>query len=308
MHYSIDYHFSFFYSNPMKNTNTNEKAFFQGHLLEQNPNIILPEHFSANFPLHWHRFVEILACPADAQLTNKPTIQLNQETFVMNPGDIVFIWSGELHSISHNDDSTIVGIQCSSSLFNELTEFAQYLHLFRTFHHMKSDEYPELTMQLWDHIKRMSSTKREGKPFWGIEALISLYEMFIDFGMYIRNNMPLEMDESAENNTYLKKVMVACNYITENCEQPLSLGEVAGYVGFSECYFSKLFKKATKLNFVEYVTMQRIKQAQGLLAETSTPITDIAYKAGFKSISTFNRVFKEYRGCSPTEYRKYYVK
>lgn len=292
----------------MKNTVNTETAFFQGHLLEQNPNIILPENFSSDFPLHWHKFVEIIACPADSKLTISPVVQVNQDTYELNPGDIVFIWSGELHSISGNLDSSLLGIQFSANQFNELTELAQYLHFFRTFHHMKSDDYPELSLQLHEHMKHMVNSKRDGQPFCGIEALISLYELFIDFGMYIRNNMSLDSDEHSENNTYIQKVMVACNYITENCEQTLSLKEVADYVGFSECYFSKLFKKATKLNFVEYVTMQRIKQAQGLLAETSTPITDIAYKAGFKSISTFNRVFKEYRGCSPTEYRKYYVK
>lgn len=285
-----------------------EQAFFQGHLLEKNPNIILPNLFSTNFPLHWHRFVEILALPADAQLTKSPKVQVNQEVYVMNPGDVVFAWSGEIHSISDNDDQQLIGLQFSGTQLNELQDFAQYIPLFRTFHHIKMDEHPELSEHLFVHIKMMISAKLEGKPFWGVEAMISMYEMFIAFGNYIRNNMVIEVEDKTETASYFQKVMIACNYIIDNCEQTLSLKEVADYVGFSECYFSKLFKKATKINFVEYVTIQRIKQAQALLADSTIPITEIAYKAGFKSISTFNRVFKEYRGCSPTEYRKYFVK
>lgn len=248
----------------MKKPLNSKNAFFQGHLLEQNPNIILPEHFCPAFPLHWHRFLEILVIPADVQLTTSPTVQVNQDSFVMNPGDVIFIWSGELHSISGNIDSNLIGLQCSASLLNELTELSQYIHFFRAFHHVRAEDYPELTMKISAHMKHMVATKREDRPFGGIEALISLYEIFIDFGMYVRNNMSIEIDEASKRNSYLKKVMTACNYITENCEQSLSLGDVAGYIGFSECYFSKLFKKATKLNFVEYVTIQRIKKAQSL--------------------------------------------
>ena len=36
-------------------------------------------------------------------------------------------------------------------------------------------------------------------------------------------------------------------------------------------------------------------------------ITSIAMESGFKSISTFNRVFQTYKGCSPSEFKKHYL-
>ena len=95
-------------------------------------------------------------------------------------------------------------------------------------------------------------------------------------------------------------------YIQEHCEEPLTLDSIANYVGFSPCYFSRYFKKVTSYNFVEYLMMQRVKRMQMLLTNNSLSITDAAYQAGFKSISTLNRVFRQYSGCSPSEYRKYY--
>ena len=95
--------------------------------------------------------------------------------------------------------------------------------------------------------------------------------------------------------------------LCEREEQELTLESVADYIGFSSCYFSRIFKQATGYHFVEYLTLQRVKRAQALLSDTSLNITDISYQSGFKSISTFNRVFKQYRSCSPREYRQYYL-
>ncbi len=104
----------------------------------------------------------------------------------------------------------------------------------------------------------------------------------------------------------LSKIQAACTYISENCEHELSLTDVANHTGYSHAYFSKLFKKITSCSFVEYLTAQRLKTAQVLLADFDIPVTEVAYRSGFKSISTFNRVFRQYKGCSPSDFRKYY--
>ena len=46
--------------------------------------------------------------------------------------------------------------------------------------------------------------------------------------------------------------------------------------------------------------------AEDLLIHTRQSIQDIALSAGFGSIATFNRVFRESRGCTPSRYREIY--
>ena len=41
-----------------------------------------------------------------------------------------------------------------------------------------------------------------------------------------------------------------------------------------------------------------------LLADMDVPVTEVALRSGFGSIATFNRVFKQYEGVTPTQYRK----
>ena len=72
----------------------------------------------------------------------------------------------------------------------------------------------------------------------------------------------------------------------------------------STFYFCKLFKKATGLNFTDYVSRVRIEKAKNLLLNPNTRISEVAYEVGFQSLTHFNRVFRKVVGQSPTEFRK----
>lgn len=58
-------------------------------------------------------------------------------------------------------------------------------------------------------------------------------------------------------------------------------------------------------NFPDFINQYRIEEAkQRLLAEPTTPVLNIALDIGYRSVSSFNRVFKEHTQCSPSEFRK----
>ena len=58
------------------------------------------------------------------------------------------------------------------------------------------------------------------------------------------------------------------------------------------------------MTFMAYLNEYRIGKVQQLLAQRNKNMTEIAEAAGFASIKTFNRVFKESTGLSPTQYQK----
>jgi AraC-like DNA-binding protein/ligand-binding sensor protein len=84
----------------------------------------------------------------------------------------------------------------------------------------------------------------------------------------------------------------------------LSLGMIAGMVKVSAGYFSELFKKATGINFVEYVARLRVEKAKFLLQQPDVRISEVAFEVGFQSLSQFNRAFKKYAGMTPGEWRE----
>ncbi len=75
---------------------------------------------------------------------------------------------------------------------------------------------------------------------------------------------------------------------------------------FSKFYFSRLFKQFTDVSFYKYVNQKRIEKAAKMLTEPNISITNVALSCGFESLSSFIRMFKIVKGCTPTEFRNMY--
>ncbi|MCM1569028.1 MAG: helix-turn-helix transcriptional regulator [Roseburia sp.] len=243
----------------------------------------------------------------DAPNTGALRLRVHQTDYLLHPGCLLFVWPGELHEILQNKGG-LIGLQFSPLLLNELPDFAPFLHLFRNCHYISPESSPALAENIQAHIQHILKLQSAPGNFHDVEALICLLELFMELGKHIENTLARDIAQGSGNaGKTLEKINAACSFISQNCEQELTLETVAEHIGFSACYFSRVFKQTTHYNFVEYLTMQRVKRAQALLADSHIAITELAYQSGFKSISTFNRVFRQLRGCSPSEYRKYYL-
>ncbi len=280
---------------------------FENLHFDQLINVIGKRYCADTFPMHWHKYVEIVAFPEDANYKQPAIIQVNNTVYTMKPGDIIMVWPGALHEYLGNPDEAIVILQFQPSLCTELPDFAPYLNLFRTIEQISPDSQPGLAQNMMQSICRIVDIQEQKQPFHGVEAVINLYDMFMELGIYI-NNTILKGTSAKETRTsqFFEKITLACSYIADNCRQTLRLEEVADYAGFSPCYFSRIFKQATGCSYVDYLNLQRLKHAQSLLSDTNLTITEISFQSGFKSISTFNRIFLQHEGCSPREYRRYY--
>jgi Response regulator containing CheY-like receiver domain and AraC-type DNA-binding domain len=95
----------------------------------------------------------------------------------------------------------------------------------------------------------------------------------------------------------------ARKFIHEHSDEELSLTQMAKTVNISGNHLSEKFKQVTGINFVEYVARTRFEKARTLLHDVDLRISEIAFAAGFQSLSQFNRVFRKFSGKSPTEYR-----
>ena len=71
-----------------------------------------------------------------------------------------------------------------------------------------------------------------------------------------------------------------------------------------EKYLSSNIHTLTGMNFAKFRSIYRINHAKQLLNNEAVSICEAAFSSGFSSINTFNRVFKEFVGTTPTDYRK----
>jgi AraC-like DNA-binding protein len=99
------------------------------------------------------------------------------------------------------------------------------------------------------------------------------------------------------------RIWKARNYIDQHAGEELSLTKVAKAADTSANYLSEKFKEAVGINFVRYVARARYEKAAALLGNGDLRVSEIAFAAGFQSLSQFNRVFKKFSGKSPSDYR-----
>ena len=86
----------------------------------------------------------------------------------------------------------------------------------------------------------------------------------------------------------------------------ITLDDLAKMAGYSKYHFSRIFKKYSRTTFISFLNHRRIKAAEMLLLDENISVTEAAMQVGFSSLTTFNRVFREIKGCTPTEFRKLY--
>lgn len=99
-------------------------------------------------------------------------------------------------------------------------------------------------------------------------------------------------------------IRTAKTYIDEHYSQKISLEDVAGHAYISPNYLSSLFKKEMGINFIEYVTEVRLREAKKLLDDVKYSMVDVAQMVGYKDVGHFCNVFLKKYGISPTAYRK----
>jgi YesN/AraC family two-component response regulator len=131
-----------------------------------------------------------------------------------------------------------------------------------------------------------------------LNSVTKLLAIFAEH-LAIKNNEATTWRSTAESPIVTR----AREYIEANHAEELSLRQVAQAVHVSAFYLCKLFKKATGINFTEFVSRIRLEKAKQLLLNQNLRVSEIAYEVGFQSLTHFNRTFKKVMGQSPTEYR-----
>ncbi|HEX9957475.1 MAG TPA: AraC family transcriptional regulator, partial [Fibrella sp.] len=86
--------------------------------------------------------------------------------------------------------------------------------------------------------------------------------------------------------------------------ESIKLDTVADLAGLTPSAFCRYFKVRTNKTFVDFVTEVRIGHACKLLINSDLSISQIGYESGFRTMSNFNRQFRDVTGQTPSQYVK----
>ncbi len=95
------------------------------------------------------------------------------------------------------------------------------------------------------------------------------------------------------------------NYIDSNYTMVQSVSDIAVSCGVSESYIHRVVKQTTSLTVKKYINRLRLRHAIHEIECTNNSFAIISKSCGFQSVSYFYRVFKNYYGRTPTQYREH---
>ncbi|WOO39704.1 AraC family transcriptional regulator [Rubellicoccus peritrichatus] len=93
-------------------------------------------------------------------------------------------------------------------------------------------------------------------------------------------------------------------FLREHPEEDCSVEYLASEVGLSRSHYTRRFSGLAGLSPNAFHIQQRLRQAAGLLRDSSMTVTEIAEALGYRDVYFFSRQFKKHEGMSPLDYRQ----
>ena len=159
----------------MKNDST---SFFENnHFANSYVYDISISHVPAYFGLHWHHYIEIVLAQDDGII-----YEVNGETFPLKPGDLLFIWPGELHAVSTtNREHRLIMLQLDADFLEKRVDFQSVAYLFYQIRLLNQNNFPEIE-KLRGFLTELRRLSLSGISFSELRGCVLLYQFFILLG------------------------------------------------------------------------------------------------------------------------------
>ncbi len=246
------------------------------------------------------------------------------EMVYMKKGNAVFEIADQAAALGPNDIVIIKPKQYHKFIVK--SETCEFIVLSFKFESRVNGEYSEVPME--DFLNFVSS--RETGPFISLkvsqknEIIVLMnrilkeresvepgseflnYLLVLELFVLLSRALKMEWENSIKGKSpkLRELINISVNYIHNNFERDISLGDIAKFVFLSPSYFTRAFKEETGMSPISYLLKIRIERAKELLADTGLKISDIALSVGFSNQQRFNEMFKKYAKLTPLQYRK----
>jgi AraC family transcriptional regulator len=247
----------------------------------------IPEHSVSN-----HKIVIHLA-----SVTIEQEIDRQLRLTKVYPGDICILPANTLHKCRWIDSTEFLTISVESKLINSIAnrlnpaENIEILPIFA----QKEPLIQQIGLSL---LGELQSQQIMNGCYVNSLVDILIMRLLKEYGRKIPKNFELGEGLNAF------KLQQALDYINNNLDRELRLADIAFTLKMSPFYFARSFKQSMGIPPYQYLTQRRIDRAKLLLSNSSLSILEIVQSIGFRSQSHFTRVFREYTGTTPKQYRR----
>lgn len=219
--------------------------------------------------------------------------------YQVDPGDLIIIPPAQLHQTTQNGPSDYERYllnfhpQDHSAFIRSIGQDA-----FESLLSIGCVCFPPATARhVRQTLEQLEQQLASPSPYAGAISAHLLQDILLQILCYGEKKAPY-LGESAD------KIQQIARYISFHYDQPITLADAAARATMEATYFSKRFKALTGFGFHKYLTHTRLLAAQRLLRETDLSVNAVAEQCGFSDANHFGNVFRHWKGCSPSQYRK----
>lgn len=102
-----------------------------------------------------------------------------------------------------------------------------------------------------------------------------------------------------------QRIDTVIKYISDNYSSYITLQDVSDIACMTSNSFCRFFKKMTNKSFTQFLNEVRIRNASRMLIQDEgIQVSEVGYAVGYKSITNFNRQFKQIMGSTPKGYNQ----
>lgn len=155
------------------------------------------------------------------------------------------------------------------------------------------------------------SPRMAGKLLLAIDIMHRGEEFYLEEAKGILDSFLLELargrsGERENGKDVWKRELLsnALDYIGGHYMEMIRIEELAELCHISQTHFRRIFSACMNMGPLEYINTVCIREACELLKKTDALVSDVAFRCGFSTLSTFNRNFRQVTGSSPAEWRR----
>lgn len=252
---------------------------------------------------HWHIPLE-----AVMPLEGGYTAVCGELCQKLEEGDIALIAPGAVHALEAPPRGRRLFLQADISCFAEIQELDSLFLRLPPLVVLRKDHASAIYEDAVRCMERICAEHKAGHAFTELSIYSELFRLLTLAGRYFACGQAEGESGNPGIYRYKERILHSCSYIKAHLEEPLTLEQAAAASGFSKYHFAHIFREFMGISFYQYLNQKRMDNAQMLLANPDCTVTEAAMLSGFTSISSFNRMFRKCRGCTPTMYRERYFK
>ena len=269
------------------------------------------EMFMEHVRWHWHTEIEI-----DFIKEGRAEYRVGEQNFTLSAGQAVLINQNIMHCIKAADESPCVIMSLIFSpnfLFPQKDSVTAKNYLlpiqsdegFRTRIFDPKDRFGRNVISYLEDIIYCNLQKEFGYELQTQSLLCHLWLLFLSKADTERIHATADVTPKKSMNPDEMRIKDAIVFIAGNYSDSITLEDIADSIHISKSECCRCFKRAVNMTPFEYLMHYRIlKAAEAIQRGEPLSVSELAFSVGFNNVSYFNKRFREYFGCTPTEYRK----